>query len=73
MAKSFDCKFIETSAKSRINVDNAFYDLVREIRSYNKTVSGHFDGPSGGSGPQQKMEMSDGNEQKSGCGCCVVM
>jgi GTPase KRas protein len=39
LARSFGCKFIETSAKSRINVDNAFYDMVREIRRYNKEMS----------------------------------
>ncbi|CAG8841424.1 6071_t:CDS:2, partial [Gigaspora margarita] len=36
LAKQFSCKFIETSAKQRINVDEAFYNLVREIRKYNK-------------------------------------
>lgn len=34
LARSFGCPFIETSASSRINVDNAFYDLVREIRRF---------------------------------------
>jgi len=28
--------FIETSAKQRLNVDEAFYTLVREIRRHNK-------------------------------------
>jgi GTPase KRas len=32
LAKSFGCPFYETSAKARINVENAFYQLVREIR-----------------------------------------
>ncbi|TFY58397.1 hypothetical protein EVJ58_g6447 [Rhodofomes roseus] len=36
LAKHFGCKFIETSAKQRINVDEAFCSLVREIRRYNK-------------------------------------
>ena len=36
LAKHFGCKFIETSAKQRINVDEAFSQLVREIRKYNK-------------------------------------
>lgn len=36
LAKHFNCKFIETSAKQRINVDEAFTNLVREIRKYNK-------------------------------------
>ena len=39
LAKHFGCKFIETSAKQRINVDEAFSNLVREIRKYNKVRS----------------------------------
>jgi serine/threonine protein kinase len=35
LATSFGCKFIETSAKNRTNVDEAFYGLVREIKEYN--------------------------------------
>ena len=30
---------IETSAKQRINVDEAFFALVKEIRAYNKVCS----------------------------------
>lgn len=36
LAKHFNTKFIETSAKQRINVDEAFTNLVREIRRYYK-------------------------------------
>ncbi|KAI8339926.1 ras-like protein 1 [Chlamydoabsidia padenii] len=36
LAKDFGCQFIETSAKQRINVDEAFHDVVRDIRKYNK-------------------------------------
>jgi len=32
MAKCFNIPFIETSAKTRMGVDDAFYTLVREIR-----------------------------------------
>ncbi|KAN0099292.1 Ras family domain containing protein [Hyaloscypha variabilis] len=39
LARSFGCKYIETSAKSRINVDNAFYDMVREVRRYRSEFS----------------------------------
>src|SRR5690349_12638107 len=34
LARQWNCQFIETSAKREINVDRAFYDLVREIRNY---------------------------------------
>ncbi len=39
LAKHFNCRFLETSAKQRINVDEAFIMLVREIRRYNKVSS----------------------------------
>nr|AAU06195.1 GTPase [Dactylellina haptotyla] len=32
MAETLGCKFTETSAKDRVNVDETFTDLVREIR-----------------------------------------
>lgn len=32
LARQFNCPFVETSAKQRINVEEAFYDLVRSIR-----------------------------------------
>ena len=36
LAKNFGCKYLETSAKQKTNVEQAFHDLVREIRRYNK-------------------------------------
>jgi GTPase KRas protein len=73
LSTQFGCKFIETSAKSRINVDNAFYDIVREIRRYNKEMSSY----PGQSGDRQSNGISkmgvDDNSQKSGCCGCVVM
>jgi GTPase KRas protein len=36
LAKNFGCQFIETSAKQRIHVDEAFFEVVRDIRKYNK-------------------------------------
>ncbi|KAL6055854.1 Ras GTPase [Balamuthia mandrillaris] len=32
LAKSFSCPFLETSAKTRVNVEDCFFQLVREIR-----------------------------------------
>ncbi|RYP48131.1 hypothetical protein DL768_005928 [Monosporascus sp. mg162] len=69
LAKTFGCKFIETSAKSRINVDKAFYDIVREIRRYNREPQGYSpgDGANGGSAPPNKMNVEDG---EADAGCC---
>ena len=39
VAKQCGIPFVETSAKTRMGVDEAFYTLVREIR---KDVSGFF-------------------------------
>jgi GTPase KRas len=76
LARSFNCKFIETSAKSRVNVDNAFYDLVREIRRYNREMSGYGGGAPqlGGHAPGQKFEVDNRDGESAGC-CsrCEVM
>eukprot|EP01115_Flamella_aegyptia_P001915 TRINITY_DN131_c0_g2_i2.p1 TRINITY_DN131_c0_g2~~TRINITY_DN131_c0_g2_i2.p1 ORF type:complete len:140 (-),score=51.22 TRINITY_DN131_c0_g2_i2:24-401(-) len=55
LAKSFGCPFFETSAKARINVEEAFYDLVREIRKDNLEKSG------GSTGGKKK------GKKKAGC------
>ncbi|KAG8208440.1 hypothetical protein GTR04_4192 [Trichophyton interdigitale] len=75
LARSFGCKFIETSAKSRINVDNAFYDIVREIRRYNKEMSSYSSGGGGfGSrGPEGKMDVDDQGDQAGCCAKCIIM
>jgi len=78
LAKHFGCKFIETSAKQRINVDEAFSNLVREIRKYNKDLtSGRaVMAGSGNAGPgvygSSKGDQHD--DGSSGCcsGCVVV-
>jgi GTPase KRas protein len=75
LARQFGCKFIETSAKSRINVENAFYDLVREIRRYNKEMSSHPSGSGafGARAPEGKMDVSEPGESAGCCGKCIVM
>ena len=41
LAKSFGCPFFESSAKTRINVEESFFSLVREIRKdLNKAAPG---------------------------------
>ena len=38
LAKSFKAPFFEASAKNRLNVDELFFNLVKEIRKYNLTI-----------------------------------
>lgn len=74
LARSFGCKFIETSAKNRTNVDNAFYDIVREIRKYNKDMTGYGGGHQNSkSAPDHKLEMDDDERDAGCCAKCVVM
>nr|CAG8433716.1 5509_t:CDS:2 [Entrophospora candida] len=67
-AGEFGCKFIETSAKQRINVDDAFHNLVRDIRLYNKDPMFGGRNPSSGPGNNDYTDTYD----DSGC-CCVIL
>jgi len=40
LAKSFTCPFFESSAKTRVNVEESFYQLVREIKKELNPVKG---------------------------------
>ncbi|KAI9024302.1 small GTPase superfamily [Phycomyces nitens] len=40
MAKSFNCEFIETSAKTCVNVERSFYSVVRIIRASRMGTTG---------------------------------
>ncbi|ELU40468.1 Ras domain-containing protein [Rhizoctonia solani AG-1 IA] len=60
-----------TSAKQRINVDEAFTNLVREIRRYNKDQQARPGGTSSG-GPQ-RMDAEEGTADGGCCGGCVVV
>ncbi|KAI9611488.1 hypothetical protein H4Q26_008441 [Puccinia striiformis f. sp. tritici PST-130] len=62
-------RFIETSAKQRINVDEAFSSLVKEIRRHNKEQTISRPGPNGpGSGSNGFQEEG---EQSQSAGCCA--
>lgn len=38
LARMCGCPFLEADAYKRVNVEKAFYDLVREVRRYNKEM-----------------------------------
>ncbi|KAK7203268.1 ras protein [Myxozyma melibiosi] len=76
LAKQFQCGFIETSAKQRINVDEAFYNLVREIRRYNREQNAGSPSPAapGANGAAARQSTSAAAERRnSSGGCCVLM
>ncbi|QRV74743.1 Ras-like protein, 24 kDa [Ceratobasidium sp. AG-Ba] len=68
LAKHFGTKFIETSAKQRINVDEAFSNLVREIRRYNKDPQTR----PGNANTTQPMKQEEEKQDGGCCGCVVV-
>ena len=63
LAKQFGCKFMETSAKHKINVDEAFYALVREIKRFNRESEHGMKGSSRSSPHHRRKKRSK----------CVVM
>ncbi|GAA5936676.1 hypothetical protein JCM3775_000165 [Rhodotorula graminis] len=69
LAKHFGCRFIETSAKQRLNVDEAFFNLVREIRQYNKEQAAGRPGAAAAQPAQFKQE----EESSAGCCGCVIL
>ncbi|KAK3994893.1 ras family-domain-containing protein [Cladorrhinum sp. PSN332] len=70
LAREFRCKFLETSAKTNTNVEQAFFEVVRAIRRYNREMQG---GPTSGSGlshNSQGMGKIDVGEDDAQGGCC---
>ncbi|GAN07876.1 RAS-like protein [Mucor ambiguus] len=85
LAKQYGCQFVETSAKVRIHVDDAFYAVVRDIRHYNKEqeLNGNrhtsgYNGASGGGGTANhgggfdRFGVDDSNDHATSK-CCILM
>ncbi|KAA1067959.1 Ras GTPase [Puccinia graminis f. sp. tritici] len=74
LARHFGCRFIETSAKQRINVDEAFSSLVKEIRRYNKEQTISRPGPNGpGNGPNGFQEEGEQFQSSGCCSGCLIL
>ncbi|KAH7088659.1 ras-like protein [Auriculariales sp. MPI-PUGE-AT-0066] len=71
LARRLRCGLIETSAKQRINVDEAFYTLVREIRRHDrmKNIQTH----AGASAHNVHRKEEDGQSTSKCCGSCVLV
>lgn len=88
LARKFNCDFIETSAKQRINVEESFFQLVRAIQRFQRGDSHQQPAPaaaaaanpklsqheSNGARYQQRSVSADSSPKKksSGGGCCVI-
>jgi len=55
LAKQFNCPFMESSAKTRVNVEEVFFELVREIRKDIQGAAG-----AGGKDKKKKKKSSGG-------------
>lgn len=62
LARDLGCEFVEASAKNCINVEKAFYDVVRILRRQ-RQQSSRSTGGSGGRGQRQGTE-SNGNKHR---------
>lgn len=77
LAKRFNAQCIETSAKQRVNVDEAFIAVVRAIRRFQKEsgpppVTSPTKAPANGAGGRPN-EKGDDHVDKGCCGSCVIL
>ena len=75
MAKKIGCPFVETSAKQRLNVDEAFNDLVREIRRFMRNQPPLYNAAPSSATPGEKGASAHFSQdgEKKGCKGCVII
>ncbi|CAF1506330.1 unnamed protein product [Adineta ricciae] len=80
LARKWKCSFLETSAKTKLNVAEVFYDLVRQINRASlakKQVATNDDGAGGrvvihNDPPTPKSSSKTEEKQERRC-CCVLL
>mmetsp|Transcript_6967 Transcript_6967/g.9628 ORF Transcript_6967/g.9628 Transcript_6967/m.9628 type:complete len:196 (-) Transcript_6967:40-627(-) len=60
LAKNIKCPFYETSAKNRVNVQESFHTLVKQIRSFNE-------------GESTNSKDAPKKEEQKKSGCCTLL
>ncbi|EIE79843.1 hypothetical protein G6F46_006460 [Rhizopus delemar] len=69
LAKQFGCQFIETSAKQKIHVEEAFFEVVKDIRRYNKEQENRGNNNNNNNDPFALQE----NQEVAADKCCILM
>lgn len=74
LSRQWKCPHYETSAKTRTNVDEIFYDLVRQIIAINEEAVNVQKGSSGGMSLVLRQKEGEEGEEGEGAGClnCCV-
>jgi len=74
LADKFAVPYIEASAKTRLNVEEAFYSLVREIRRLNKETTSNRSDLGESSGSLAGSPSKNGRKSSSGLlGGCILL
>jgi GTPase SAR1 family protein len=74
LSRQWKCPHYETSAKTRTNVDEIFYDLVRQIIAINEEAVNVQKGSGGGMSLVVRQKEGEEGEEGEGAGClnCCV-
>lgn len=69
-ARQSNALFLETSAKERVNIDEAFHSLVQEIRRQSNisAANGH-----NGTGHNSTQQQSPSEPKAPSSGCCIIL
>ena len=87
LAKQLNCDFVEASAKQCINVEKAFYDVVRQLRRQRASAPSRSNGSSATADSNSKSQRTNGaqstdrekkkryrrsDKEKSGSKCVIL-